>query len=98
MNGEGHPSLILADNHVIPILLYVSERGACWRSDVYGDVARGANVPGKLDMLVAAGILESHGSPEGHGSMLSLTPLGEEVVDRIMEIDRLMSSQSPKGP
>ena len=45
MNREEHPSLILADMHVIPILLYVGENGGCTRTELYLEVARSANTP-----------------------------------------------------
>ena len=88
MNREEHPSLILADTHVIPILLYVGENGGCTRTELYLEVARSANTPRKIDMLVSEGLLEQ--TQVGNGCRLSLTGTGRCVVERIREIDELM--------
>lgn len=88
MNREGHPSLMLADTHVIPILLYVGENGGCTRTELYLEVARSANTPGKLDMLVSRGLLEQ--TRVGNCCRLALTRTGRDVVERIREIDGLI--------
>lgn len=88
MNREKHPSLILADTHIIPILLYVWDNEGCTRTDLYLEVARSANTPRKLDMLVSKGLLEQ--TQVGNGCRLSLTQTGYGVVEKIREIDGLM--------
>ena len=99
MSEEEHPSLMLADTHVIPILLYVGENGGCTRTELYLEVgctrtelylevARSANTPGKLDMLVSRGLLEQ--TRVGNCCRLALTRTGRDVVERIREIDGLI--------
>ena len=88
MNRVEHPSLILADTHVIPMLLYVWDNEGCTRTDLYLEVARSANTPRKLNMLVSEGLLEQ--TQVGNGCRLSLTRTGYDVVEKIREIDGLM--------
>lgn len=96
MNREDHPSLLLADRYVIPMLLYIGEHEGCTRSDIYAAVARSVNTPGKIDMLESGGLVES--TVVGGVGRLTLTGVGAEVVERIREIDALIRRQSPKGP
>ena len=96
MNREDHPSLLLADRYVIPMLLYIGEHEECTRSDIYAAVARSVNTPGKIDMLESIGLVES--TVVGGVGRLTLTGVGAEVVERIREIDALIRGQSPKGP
>ncbi len=96
MNYDEHPSLVLADRHIIPMLLYIGEHGGCTRSDIYAAVARSVNTPGKIDMLESGGLVES--TVVGGVGRLTLTGVGAEVVERIREIDALIRRQSPKGP
>ena len=96
MNYDEHPSLVLADRHIIPMLLYIGEHGGCTRSDIYAAVARSVNTPGKIDMLESGGLVES--TVVGGVGRLTLTGVGAEVVERIREIYALIRGQSPKGP
>ena len=88
MNREEHPSLVLADTHVIPILLFVEENQDCTRTDVYTKVTRTVNTPRKIDMLVSEGLLEQ--TQVGNCCRLALTRTGRDVVERIREIDGLI--------
>lgn len=88
MNREEHPSLVLADTHVIPILLFVEENQDCTRTDVYTKVARDVNMPRKIDKMASAGLLEQ--TQVGIACRLRLTGTGREVAIRIREIDDLM--------
>ena len=90
MNNEEHPSLVLADTHVIPILLFVEENQDCTRTDVYTKVTRTVNTPRKIDALTSAGLLEQ--THVGPACRLRLTGTGREVAIRIREIDDLMRS------
>ena len=88
MNREEHPSLVLADTHVIPMLLFVEGNQDCTRTDVYTKVARDVNMPRKIDALTSAGLLEQ--THVGPVCRLRLTGTGREVAIRIREIDDLM--------
>lgn len=95
MNREDHPSLLLADRYVIPMLLYIGEHEGCTRSDIYAAVARNSNTPKKIDMLLSSGLLDL--TVEGSIVRLWLTDVGKGVVGRVREIDGLMSAQKPGG-
>lgn len=88
MNREDHPSLLLADRHVIPILLFVEGNQDCTRTDVYTKVARDVNMPRKIDKMAFAGLLEQ--TQVGIACRLRLTGTGREVARLIREIDDLM--------
>ena len=88
MNYDEHPSLVLADTHVIPILLFVEENQDCTRTDVYTKVTRTVNTPRKIDSLTSAGLLEQ--THVGPACRLRLTGTGREVARLIREIDDLM--------
>lgn len=88
MNREDYPSLLLADWHVIPMLLFVEGNQDCTRTDVYTKVARDVNMPRKIDKMASAGLLEQ--THVGPACRLRLTGAGREVAIRIREIDDLM--------
>lgn len=88
MNREEHPSLLLADRHVIPILLFVEGNQDCTRTDVYTKVARDVNTLRKIDALTSAGLLEQ--THVGPACRLRLTGTGREIARRIREIDDLL--------
>ena len=58
MNREEHPSLVLADTHIITILLFVEENQDCTMTDVYKKVTRTVNTPMKIYAMASAGLLK----------------------------------------
>lgn len=80
--------MILADSHVIPILMFVEENPNCTRTQVYSKVARNINMPRKIEMLVSKGLLDQ--TYAGLSCKLRLTDTGKDVVSKIHEIDNIM--------
>lgn len=87
------PLSVLCDTHVIPILLYLGEHGRCIKSDIYREVARHANMPKKIDVLVDSGLIELEPSEGGRTTTIILTDMGGRVVKILRDIESIQSSQ-----
>ena len=84
------PLRLLCDLYNIPILLYVSERGDCNKTDIYRDVARNKDMAKRIDALVEAGLM---GVDEGSVRVrITLTPRGAEVVEGLRSLETLLAS------
>lgn len=87
------PLSVLCDTHAIPILLYLGEHGRCIKSDIYREVARHANMPKKIDVLVDSGLIELEPSEGGRTTTILLTDMGGRVVKILRDIESIQSSQ-----
>ena len=87
------PLSVLCDTHAIPILLYLGEHGRCIKSDIYREVARHANMPKKIDVLVDSGLIELESTEGGRTTTVLLTDMGGRVVKILRDIDSILSSQ-----
>lgn len=87
------PLSVLCDTHAIPILLFVSERGPCSKTDIYNSVGRNANMPKKIDALANSGLVELESKGDGRTVKVLLTDMGGRVVELLHDIELAMSEQ-----
>ena len=87
------PLSVLCDTHAIPILLFVSERRPCSKTDIYNSVGRNANMPKKIDALANSGLIELEPSEGGRTTTVLLTDMGGRIVKILRDIDSILSSQ-----
>ena len=86
-----HPIQILADTHIIPMLLFLSENGPSTKTEVYKAVGRSANMPAKIDRLREAGLVTVE--VVGISEIVGLTDVGGRIAGILADVDALMSSQ-----
>ena len=86
-----HPVQMLADTHIIPMLLFLYENGPSTKTEVYKAVGRSANMPAKIDRLRGAGLVTVE--VVGISEIVGLTDIGDRIAEILAEVDALMSSQ-----
>ena len=86
-----HPIQMLADTHIIPMLLFLYENGPSTKTEVYKAVGRSANMPAKIDRLRGAGLVTVE--VVGISEIVGLTDIGDRIAEILAEVDALMSSQ-----
>ena len=91
--NPAHPIEILCDRHAIPILMFLNENGPCLKTAVYNGVSRSLSISDKLDGLEEAGLIVQDPSPNGMTVTISLSAFGEDVTERLFEIDRMLAEQ-----
>lgn len=87
------PLSVLCDQHIIPILLYVEDRGICTKSDVYRNIGHHSNMPRKLESLADSGLIEMKSKGDGRTTMILLTDMGGRVVKLLRDIESILSGQ-----
>lgn len=86
-----HPIQMLADTHIIPMLMFLSKNGPSAKTEVYKAVGRSANMPAKIDRLRDAGLVTVE--VVGISEIVGLTDIGGRIAGILADIDALMSSQ-----
>ena len=86
-----HPIQMLADTHIIPMLLFLYENGPSTKTEVYKAVGRSANMPAKIDRLREAGLVTVE--VVGIAEVVDLTGVGDRIAEILADVDALMSSQ-----
>ena len=86
-----HLIQMLADTHIIPMLLFLYENGPSTKTEVYKAVGRSANMPAKIDRLRGAGLVTVE--VVGISEIVGLTDIGDRIAEILAEVDALMSSQ-----
>lgn len=86
-----HPIQMLADTHIIPMLLFLYENGPSTKTEVYKAVGRSANMPAKIDHLREAGLVTVEAV--GISEIVGLTDVGSRIAETLADVDTLMSSQ-----
>ena len=86
-----HPIQMLADTHIIPMLLFLYENGPSTKTQIYSAVGRSANMPAKIDRLKEAGLVTVE--VVGISEVVGLTDVGSRIAEIIADVDALMSSQ-----
>lgn len=86
-----HPIQMLADTHIIPMLLFLYGNGPSAKTEVYKAVGRSANMPAKIDRLREAGLVTVE--VVGISEIVGLTDVGGRIAGILADVDALMSSQ-----
>ena len=86
-----HPIPMLADTHIIPMLLFLYENGPSPKTEVYKAVGRSANMPAKIDRLREAGLVTVE--TVRISEVVGLTDIGSRIARILADVDALMSSQ-----
>ena len=86
-----HPIQMLADTHIIPMLLFLSKNGPSTKTQIYSTVGRSANMPAKIDRLREAGLVTVE--VVGISEIVGLTDVGGRIAEILADVDALMSSQ-----
>lgn len=89
-----HLIQMLADTHIIPMLLFLYENGPSTKTEVYKAVGRSANMPAKIDRLRGAGLVTVE--VVGISEVVGLTDLGRSIADLLTEINSMMMSHTPE--
>lgn len=86
-----HPIQMLADTHIIPMLLFLYGNGPSTKTQIYSAVGRSANMPSKIDRLREAGLVTVE--VVGISEIVGLTDVGGRIAGILADVDALMSSQ-----
>lgn len=87
--GEFVELSVIENSHSARILAFLLLNGSCMKTDLYSGVARSAMMPVKLDRLEDAGLISQ--DVHGRRTFIALTPLGREVAEHIVAINRILS-------
>ena len=85
---------ILESANTVEILVYVGEHPQCRKSDIYRNITRNAHTPEKLMALRDLGLLDIIDAGRSNVMFLTLTPKGEDVVEHLWRIERLLREDS----
>lgn len=84
--------LTFEEKHLIAIMLFLSINGRCRKIDIYQNVSSNPRIPEKLDRLEALGLLIQESDPNHRSIMISLTPKGVEVAEKLADLDKVIKS------
>lgn len=71
------------------MLLYIRDHPRCMKSEIYRNITRNAHTSLKIEMLVDRGLVKRDTS--GKAVLLSLTDLGIEIVDLLVQAEELLT-------
>ena len=91
MTSKEHPIQVLCDAHMIPIMMFLREKGPSAKTEIYSAVGRSANMPAKIDRLKDTGLVTIE--VVGISEIVGLTDVGSRIAETLAEVDALMSSQ-----
>lgn len=80
---------LLESANSVDMLLYIHDHPYCMKSEIYQNVTRNAHTSMKIEMLIDRGLVKKEES--GKAAMLSLTEVGDRIVDLLLQADALLS-------
>ena len=88
---------LLESANSVDMLLYIHDHPYCMKSEIYQNVTRNAHTSLKIEMLIERGLVKKEAS--GKAAMLSLTEVGDSIVDLLLQADAILSdSDEDKNP
>ena len=82
----------LDTKYSMSVLLFLSERGQCFKKDLYGVVTSPNTLDKLLDHLQAAGLITMKEEILGRRTyLITLTSTGKRVAKKLKEIDGLLN-------
>ncbi len=85
---------ILEGRHMISIMIYLGENDGCKKTDLYGAISNNPRMPDKLDRLESCGLIRQEPAEGSRATRIFLTPMGSEISDILVEMDRMMPYQN----
>ena len=86
---------ILESANMVDMLFYIRDHPRCRKSDIYRNITRNAHTSEKMGILRDLGLLEIIEAGRSNVMFLTLTPKGEEVVDLLSKVERLLEIDGP---
>ena len=80
---------LLESANSVDMLLYIHDHPYCIKSEIYQNVTRNAHTSLKIEMLIDLGLIRKEMS--GKAVMLSLTDVGNSIVDLLLQAEALLS-------
>jgi len=88
-------SKVLEDSNKVAIMIFIYVEGKSKKSDIYNNMVRSDRMHIKLDQLAEVGLIKLDHRPfENNSTYVELTPLGQSVAKKLMEIEHLMQGDA----
>lgn len=81
---------VLSERHMISVMLYLLEHDGCKKTDIYRDVSRVQRFPEKLELLRDNGLIDIR-KAMGNTTIISLTQVGTEIAQHLVEMQAIMA-------
>ena len=91
MAGRTTIGTILGTANSVEILIHIHENPGCRMSDIYREITRNAHTRERIQALADMGLMDITPTGRGNSVLLSLTDMGERVVELLMETESILN-------